>query len=113
MLSGMRSILALARPALAQSTQAVPLPKLLGFSIQSKGPLRDIWAIAQGVLGGRTNWTVFAVGAGTLAVILLLKNSKRLPGILIAVVGATAMLGPWIGSTGRTEAHPGTWADPL
>jgi high affinity sulfate transporter 1 len=69
------------------------MPKLLGFSIQSKGPLRDIWAIAQGVLGGRTNWTAFAVGAGTLAAILLLKNSKRLPGILIAVVGATAIVG--------------------
>ena len=77
----------------SSATQAVPLPKLLGFSIQSKGPLRDIWAIAQGVLGGRTNWTAFAVGAGTLAVILLLKNSKRLPGILIAVVGATAIVG--------------------
>jgi MFS superfamily sulfate permease-like transporter len=35
----------------------------------------------------------FAVGAGTLAVILLLKNNKRVPGILIAVVGATAIVG--------------------
>ena len=33
------------------------------------------------------------VGAGTLAVILLLKGSKRLPGILIAVVGATVVVG--------------------
>src|SRR6201981_1977460 len=56
------------------------LPKLLGFSIDSDGPLRNLWAIAQAVLGGRTNWTAFAVGTGTLAVILLLKGSKRVPG---------------------------------
>ncbi len=39
------------------------------------------------------NWTTFTVGAGTLAVILLLKGSKRVPGILIAVVGATVAVG--------------------
>jgi len=69
------------------------LPKLFGFSIESDGPLRNLWAIAEAILGGQTNWTAFAVGAGTLAVILLLKNSKRLPGILIAVVGATVVVG--------------------
>jgi high affinity sulfate transporter 1 len=68
------------------------LPKLLGFSIESDGPLRNLWAIAGAVLGGRVNWTAFTIGAGTLAVILLLKNTKRLPGILIAVVGATAIV---------------------
>ena len=57
------------------------LPKLFGFSIESAGPLKNLWAIAEAVLAGRANWTAFAVGAGTLAVILLLKNSKRLPGI--------------------------------
>ena len=35
----------------------------------------------------------FLVGAGTSAVILLLKGSKRVPGILIAVVGATVVVG--------------------
>ncbi len=69
------------------------LPKLFGFSIESEGPLRDLWAIAGSILGGRANWTAFAVGAGTLAVILLLKKSKRVPGILVAVVGATAIVG--------------------
>src|SRR5215469_7655218 len=69
------------------------LPKLLGFSIEGDGPLRKLWAIAEAVLGGRTSWTAFAVGAGTLAVIFLLKNSKRVPGILIAVIGATAIVG--------------------
>lgn len=69
------------------------LPKLLGFSIQSEGPLRDLWAIGGAILDGRTNWLAFAVGLGTLIVILLLQNNKRLPGILIAVVGATAVVG--------------------
>jgi high affinity sulfate transporter 1 len=69
------------------------LPKLFGFSIEGHGPLRDLWAMAEAILGGKTNWTALAIGAGTLAVILLLKNSKRLPGVLIAVVGATAIVG--------------------
>ena len=69
------------------------LPKLFGFSIESEGPLRNLWAITEGVVGGKANWTAFAVGFGTLVLILLLKSSKRLPGILIAVVGATAIVG--------------------
>ena len=69
------------------------LPKLFGFSIKSDGPLRNLWAVAMGVLEGRANWTAFIIGAGTLAVILLLKGSKRVPGILIAVVGATVVVG--------------------
>ena len=69
------------------------VPKLLGFSIESSGPLSNIWAIAESVLAGRTNLATFQVGAGTLAAILLLKRSKRVPGILIAVVGATVVVG--------------------
>lgn len=69
------------------------LPKLLGFSIESEGPLRSLWAIADAILEGKTNWVAFGIGLGTLTVILLLRNSKRLPGILIAVVGATAIVG--------------------
>jgi high affinity sulfate transporter 1 len=65
------------------------VPKLFGFSIEGEGPLREIWAIGKAILNGKANWTAFAVGTGTLAVILLLKNNKRVPGILIAVVGAT------------------------
>jgi high affinity sulfate transporter 1 len=69
------------------------LPKLFGFSIESAGPLRELWAMAEAILGGKANWTAFAIGAGTLAVILLLRNNKRLPGVLIAVVGATVVVG--------------------
>ena len=69
------------------------LPKFLGFSIERDGPLRNLWAIATAMTDGMANWATFTVGAGTLAVILLLKGSKRVPGILIAVVGATAVVG--------------------
>ncbi len=69
------------------------LPRLFGFSIQSDGLLMRVWAFAQAVLAGRTNVAALMVGAGTLAVILLLKGSKRVPGILIAVVGATFIVG--------------------
>jgi len=68
------------------------LPKLFGFSGEGEGPLRRIWAFAQAVLAGETNWAALAVGAGTLAVILLLKGSERIPGILVAIVGATAIV---------------------
>jgi high affinity sulfate transporter 1 len=69
------------------------LPKLLGFSIDSAGPLRDVQSIAQAVLNGQTNTTAFAVGAGTLVAILALKPFKRIPGLLIAVVAATVVVG--------------------
>ena len=69
------------------------LPKLLGFSIDDAGPLRDLVRITEAILGGKVNWTSFAVGAGTLAAILLLKPYKRIPGLLLAVVAATVVVG--------------------
>jgi len=69
------------------------LPKLLGFSIDAEGPLRSLWDIAQSIWAGKVNWTAAAVGAGVLATILLLKGSKLLPGVLVAVIGATAVAG--------------------
>src|SRR4051812_8339687 len=32
------------------------LPKLFGFSIESAGPARDLWAIGQAVANGKANW---------------------------------------------------------
>jgi high affinity sulfate transporter 1 len=69
------------------------LPALFGFAIEDEGPLRDLEAIAAAILEGRTNRAALAIGAATLAVILLLRGSKRVPGILIAVVGSTAIVG--------------------
>src|SRR5262249_7941226 len=48
------------------------IPKLLGFSVDAKGPLRQAATIVQQVLAGRTNVTAMAIGVGTLILILLL-----------------------------------------
>ena len=69
------------------------LPKMFGFSVADGGPLQKSSAIIAGVLAGRVNWAACMIGVGTLAVILLLKKKKRVPGILIAVVGATVIVG--------------------
>jgi high affinity sulfate transporter 1 len=69
------------------------VPKLLGFSAEGEGPLRSVWEVGTAIASGRINWTAFAVGAATLAIIFLLKGSKRVPGVLIAVIGATVATG--------------------
>ncbi|MFL6734461.1 MAG: SulP family inorganic anion transporter, partial [Sphingomicrobium sp.] len=77
------------------------LPKLFGFSIHGTGPLRNLWAIGEAILAGEANWAAFAVGIGTLAVILLLKGHKRIPGILVAVIGAT-IITAWLNLAERS-----------
>lgn len=68
------------------------LPKMLGFSIESSGPLRNIYRIGEAIVEGKTNLTAFLIGLATLLIIMLLKPYKRIPGILIAVVGATVVV---------------------
>ena len=71
------------------------LPKLCGFSLEAEGPLRQGWALLHHVLAGRTNLVTLAIGASTLALILLLKRYPRVPGLLLAVVAATVVAGVW------------------
>ena len=68
------------------------VPKLLGFSVTANGPVRQAWGIVGNVLRGNTNVMALAIGACTLALILLLKRWPRVPGILIAVVAATGVV---------------------
>jgi high affinity sulfate transporter 1 len=72
------------------------LPKLFDLSIESTGPLRDLWAIAREVAAGAFNPAALAIGGGTLAVLLLFGRFKRIPVVLIAVAGATVISG-WLG----------------
>nr|WP_262413534.1 sulfate permease [Paraburkholderia sp. UCT2] len=65
------------------------LPKLFAISIEERGPLRDIVSLVQAIADGKSNWYSFAVGAGSLVLILFLKRFEKLPGILIAVIVAT------------------------
>ena len=69
------------------------LPKLFGFSVDADEPLLKLWEFAQALLAGKTHPIALLVGGATLALILLLKRSKRLPGVLIAVIGATVLVG--------------------
>ena len=69
------------------------LPKMFGFSIESAGPIRDLWSIGEAIVGGKANWTAAVLGIGTFAVIMIFKRFTRFPGILLAVVLATVAAG--------------------
>lgn len=69
------------------------LPKLFGVSIDSAGPVRDLVQLGTSVLDGATSWTALGIGAATLAVILLLRPWRQIPGMLVAVVAATVAVG--------------------
>jgi high affinity sulfate transporter 1 len=69
------------------------LPKVFDISIQSAGPLRNLWRVGQEVGAGHANWNTFTVGAATLVVILLLRRFRRIPGVLVAVAAATVAVG--------------------
>ena len=69
------------------------LPKLFGFSMESAGPIRDLWAIGNALFQDKANWAATALGIGTLVLILVLKAHKRMGAILVAVVAAMLVAG--------------------
>ena len=69
------------------------IPKMLGFSIESSGPLRNLYNITVSIIDGKTNYAALLIGLATLVIIMFLKRYKRIPGILIAVAGATIVTG--------------------
>jgi high affinity sulfate transporter 1 len=70
------------------------LPKLLGFSSSGENLIQEAISLVQGVLQGMTNWTSFAIGATCLVIVLVFKRRwPKIPGVLIAVVGATIVVG--------------------
>ncbi|HHY57914.1 MAG TPA: STAS domain-containing protein [Chloroflexi bacterium] len=68
------------------------LPALFGFRVDGGNVVQRAVAFVQGVVAGQTNWVELLVGGGALATILLLRRNPRLPGILLAVVGATLLV---------------------
>lgn len=80
---------------IALTVLASQLPKLFGFSVESERLGGRIAGFVSGVASGKTNAVALALGAGTLVVILLLKRLLRVPGVLIAVGGATLAVG-WL-----------------
>ena len=69
------------------------LPALFGFSIESGALPQQVWEVVAALLAGKTNMTSLALGGGTLALVLLFKHWRGVPGVLIAVVAATIITG--------------------
>ncbi len=66
------------------------LPKIFGFSVSGDRIIPKIAGLIQGVWNSQTNWVSFAIGFCSLITILGFKRwTPRIPGVLIAVVGAT------------------------
>ena len=64
------------------------LPKLFGFSTDASGFIGEVRAFFRGL--DKTSATTLAVGAACLVVLLVLPRfTRRLPAVLVAVVGAT------------------------
>ena len=67
------------------------LPKLFGFSTDATGLLDEVEAFVRGVADGRTVPAALVIGVASLAVIVGFREwFPKVPGILIAVVGAAA-----------------------
>jgi high affinity sulfate transporter 1 len=70
------------------------LPKLFGFSIDAEGVIPEARAFFRGVADGETNTAALIIGVACLFVILAFKRWRpRIPGVLVAVVGATVAVG--------------------
>ena len=68
------------------------LPKLLGFPVSGANTLEEIAGLAQGIAQSRVNGVALAVGVLCLAVIFGFRRwAPAIPGVLIAVVGTTAV----------------------
>lgn len=64
------------------------LPKLFGFSTDADGFFEEVGAFLQGL--DQTNTTTLVLGLATLAILLFLPRfTKRIPAVLIAMIGAT------------------------
>jgi len=67
------------------------LPKIFGFSVPSGSILQTATSLVQGLWDGKVNSTTCSLGFACLAVIFGCKRwSPRWPGVLFAVIGASA-----------------------
>ena len=80
--------------AIALTVLIGQLPKLFGFSVKADDLPEKTLKLVQGIADGRTNAVALLIGAGSLALILLLKAYRpKWPGFLIAVALATVASG--------------------
>lgn len=72
------------------------LPKLLGFSVDADSLVDEIAATVTGVLDGEVDTTSLLIGLGSLAAIIVPRLfGSRVPGVLLAVVGAIVVTAWW------------------
>jgi len=101
------------------------LPKLFGFSTDADGVVDELRAFVEGVADGRTNVTALVIGLASLLVIVALRVlAPRVPGVLVATVGATVAVAvfdltrrgvPVVGAIPQGLPHPSwpgtSWSD--
>ncbi len=69
------------------------LPKLFGFSIESTSFWSDALSFGRGVAEGKTNGIALAIGAGSLALVVITRAvAPRFPGVLAVTVVATLVV---------------------
>jgi high affinity sulfate transporter 1 len=86
------------------------LPKLFGFSTDADGLVAETQAFVQGVADGLTNPADLAIGVACIVIIVGFKRLlPRIPGVLVAVVGATVV----VGITGAAAAWSVATVGPL
>lgn len=72
------------------------LPKVFGFSVSGSNFLQETNGLMQGIRNGQINWTACIIGFSCLIVILGFRRwAPRIPGVLIAVAGATIIASLW------------------
>lgn len=72
------------------------LPKLLGFSVDADSLVDEVAATVRGVLDGEVDTTSLLIGLGSLVAIIVPRLfGSRVPGVLIAVVGAIVVTAWW------------------
>jgi high affinity sulfate transporter 1 len=69
------------------------LPKLFGIDVQASGVWLSTLATTEAVLAGGTNLVSLGIGVACFALIMALKRFPNVPGTLIAIGGATIVVG--------------------
>jgi MFS superfamily sulfate permease-like transporter len=85
------------------------LPKVFGFPVHGESLLARAHGLVQGILQSQTNLVTCAIGGSCLFVILAFKRwAPKVPGVLIAVIGATIAVGQLdlVGQAGVSAVGP-------
>lgn len=69
------------------------LPKVLGFSVSGGNFIQETSGLARGIWNGQINWIACVIGLSCLIIVVGFRRwVSRIPGVLIAVVGATIVV---------------------